>query len=330
MHTPQPFDLALVVQSHGWYDLTPWSWDGERRTLARPFRLSTGRVARTEIAEGPGGLVIRALATGRPSAAESAEVRTHVRTCLALDEDLEPFRTTARALELRRAAARNTAVRGSTARPAPGRGSAGRDADLPDLRWAIDRGAGRLLRSPTVFEDAVKTLCTTNCSWALTRAMAARLCERLGEPGPGGERAFPTPEAMAAAPERLYRDEIRAGYRAPFLCALARAVASGRLDLEALRAPSLPTAQLLTRLRALDGFGPYAAQHLARLLGRHDFLALDSWTRQKLRTLRGRRRQPTDRAIARWYAPYGPYAGLAMWLEVTADWFGDRPTWPAR
>jgi N-glycosylase/DNA lyase len=72
---------------------------------------------------------------------------------------------------------------------------------------------------------------------------------------------------------------------------------------------------------------------MLRLLGRHGHLALDSWIRPKLRRLRGMRRQPSDRAIARWYAPYGEWAGLAMWLEVTADWFpdgpGQRPSWPA-
>jgi N-glycosylase/DNA lyase len=67
---------------------------------------------------------------------------------------------------------------------------------------------------------------------------------------------------------------------------------------------------------------------MLRLLGRHGHLALDSWIRPKLRRLRGLRRQPSDRTIARWYAPYGEWAGLAMWLEVTADWFGDRPAWP--
>jgi 3-methyladenine DNA glycosylase/8-oxoguanine DNA glycosylase len=303
MRVPRPFELALVVQSHGWYDLAPWRWDQARGVLARPLRLSSGRLVRAELAEGPGGLLVRAMAVGRPSAVESAEVRTLLATCLALDEDLGPFHDLARALEVRRAD--------------------GRGADLPDLRWAVERGAGRLLRSPTVFEDAVKTLCTTNCTWAATRLMVARLCETMGEPVPGeaDQRAFPTPEAMAAAPERRYREAIRAGYRGPYLRALARSVASGRLDLEALRDPALPTPELLARLLALDGFGPYAAQHLARLLGRHDFLALDAWTRQKLRTLRGRRRQPTDRAIRRWYAPYGRWAGLAMWLEVTADWF---------
>jgi N-glycosylase/DNA lyase len=185
-----------------------------------------------------------------------------------------------------------------------------------------------LLRSPTVFEDAVKTLCTTNCSWALTRVMVERLCGTLGAEGPGGERTFPSAAAMASRGERFYRETIRAGYRAPFLAALAADVAEGRLDLEALRRSELPTPELLRRLRAIRGFGPYAAEHLLRLLGRHDHLALDSWTRAKLAALRGRRRIPSDRAVARWYAPYGPWAGLAMWLEVTADWHGDRPSWP--
>jgi 3-methyladenine DNA glycosylase/8-oxoguanine DNA glycosylase len=174
----------------------------------------------------------------------------------------------------------------------------------------------------------VKTLCTTNCSWALTRLMVERLCATLGEEGPGGERAFPTAAAMAARPEAFYRETIRAGYRAPFLAALAGDVASGALDLEALRGSDVPTDELLRRLRALRGFGPYAAEHLLRLLGRHDHLALDSWTRAKLARLRGKRRPPTDRTLRRWYAPYGPWAGLAMWLEVTADWHGDRPAWP--
>src|SRR5512138_3056914 len=199
MRTPDPFDLALTVRSHGFYDLPPWSWDGDRRVLSRPLALASGRVVDVEVAEGERGLALRVLARGRPTTAEAREARAQLRTCLALDEDLAPFRARAEALEAERAA--------------------GGRRGVPDLRWALRRGAGRLLRSPTVFEDAVKTLCTTNCSWALTRLMVARLCERLGVPAPGGGRTFPTPAAMAAAPEALYRDEIRAGYRAPFLAA---------------------------------------------------------------------------------------------------------------
>lgn len=307
VNVPEPFDLALTVRSHGWYDLAPWSWDEGRALLARPVVLSTGRVALVQVTRAERGLAFRALARGRLSGAEGREAQGALAACLSLDEDLAPFRARAAALERERAGGR---------------------ADLPDLRWALARGAGRLLRSPTVFEDAVKTLCTTNCSWALTRVMVERLCLHLGAEGPGGERAFPTPAAMAAQPERFYRETIRAGYRAPFLAALAGDVASGALDLEALRGTELPTPELLRRLRALRGFGPYAAEHLLRLLGRHDHLALDSWTRGKLARLRGKRRPPSDRTLRRWYAPYGPWAGLAMWLEATADWHGAAPTWP--
>jgi len=308
MQIPEPFDLVLTVRSHGWYDLQPWRWDPERRVLGRPLRLGTGRVVDAEVAEGERGLAVRILAEGRPAPSEAREARAQVRTCLALDEDLAPFRRRAAELEAERAA--------------------GTRRDLPDLRWALRSGAGRLLRSPSVFEDAVKTLCTTNCSWALTRAMVSRLCDRLGEPAPGGGRTFPSPAAMARRPERFYREEIRAGYRAPFLGALAADVAGGALDLEALRTSREPTEAILGRLRAIKGFGPYAAEHLLRLLGRHDHLALDSWSRGKLASLRGRRRVPTDRALRRWYAPYREWAGLAMWLEVTADWHEGRPTWP--
>ena len=308
MRVPEPFDLVLTVRSHGWYDLPPWSWDEARRVLGRPLALAGGRIVNAEVAEAERGLAFRAFARGRLSAAEAREARTQLSACLSLDEDLEPFRRRAAALEAERAV--------------------GRARDLPDLRWALARGAGRLLRSPTVFEDAVKTLCTTNCSWALTRAMVTRLCDLLGEAAPLGGRTFPSPAAMARVPERFYRDEIRAGYRAPFFAALAREVASGALDLEGLRRSTEPTDALARRLLAIRGFGPYAAEHMLRLLGRNGHLALDSWTRAKLARLRGRRRVPGDRTLRRWYAPYGEWAGLAMWLEVTADWHGDAPTWP--
>jgi len=309
VNAPPGFDLALVVRSHGFYDLAPWSWDDERRVLSRPLALSTGRAVTAEVAqpEPAGPLAFRMLASGRPAAAEAGEARGTLATCLALDHDLGEFQSLVRAVEVERAAGR---------------------PHLPNLRWVLARGAGRLLRSPTVFEDAVKTLCTTNCTWALTRVMVQNLCDALGEEAPGGGRTFPTPVAMAARRERFYRDRIRAGYRAPFLRKLARAAARGDLDLEAMRTSAASTEALAERIAELDGFGPYATEHLLRLLGRFDHLALDSWVRGKLTGLRGRRRVPTDRAMRAWYRPYGRWAGLAMWLEVTADWHGERPSWP--
>jgi len=311
MRTPKPFDLALTVESHGFYDLPPWRWDRGARRLGRPLRLSAGRVVYAEVTEGPKGLAFSALAEGGVGAPDSREARETMAVCLDFSDDLSPFFAQVGKLEELRAK--------------------GEGRDLPDLRWALARGAGRLLRSPTVFEDAVKTLCTTNCTWAVTRGIVSRLCERLGEPAPKGSVTFPAPEAMASRDERFYREEIRAGYRARYLVELSRSAANGRLDLERLRrgpsgGPGAEEAQ--AAIRELAGFGPYATEHLLRLVGHHGHLALDSWNRAKLARIRGKRRLPSDRTLRRWYARYGEWAGLAMWLEVTADWHGDGPTWP--
>src|SRR5438128_2563303 len=78
----------------------------------------------------------------------------------------------------------------------------------------------------------VKTICTTNCAWSATVRMVTALVENLGEPAAGGgARAFPSAEAMAAAPESFYRDVVRAGYRSAYLRSLAAGVADGSVEL---------------------------------------------------------------------------------------------------
>jgi 3-methyladenine DNA glycosylase/8-oxoguanine DNA glycosylase len=190
-------------------------------------------------------------------------------------------------------------------------------ADDPLLAWAT-RGAGRMLRNPTVFEDVVKTICTTNCAWSATVRMTTALVDELG----GG--TFPTPAAMAAAGDDFYRDVVRSGYRGAYLRSLAADVAGGSLDLEALLDPELPDEEVAARLLALPGVGPYAAAHVMMLVGRYSRLILDSWTRPKY-ALVNRGRKASDRTIERRFRRYGPYAGLAFWLYLTRDWVADEP-----
>jgi N-glycosylase/DNA lyase len=175
-----------------------------------------------------------------------------------------------------------------------------------------------MLRSPTVFEDVVKTVCTTNCAWSATVRMTTALVDHLGLKAPDGRRAFPTPAAMAEASEAFYRDVVRAGYRGAYLRSLAGSVAEGRLDLEALDDPELSDDEVAERLLALPGCGPYATAHMMMLLGRYSRLVLDSWTRPTYARLRGRK--AADRTIERRFRPYRDYAGLAFWLYLTRDW----------
>jgi 3-methyladenine DNA glycosylase/8-oxoguanine DNA glycosylase len=195
----------------------------------------------------------------------------------------------------------------------------------PDLSWAVT-GAGRLMRGQSVFEDVVKTICTTNCAWSGTVRMVGALVRNLGDPARGEpldteHHAFPTPAAMAQADDAFYKDVVGAGYRGPYLRTLATAVAEGALDLEALAtvsADELSDAELEERLLALAGVGPYAAAHIMMLLGRHSRLVFDSWTRPTYAKLAGRKAK--DTTIARRFRRYGPWSGLAFWLLITRDW----------
>jgi N-glycosylase/DNA lyase len=177
------------------------------------------------------------------------------------------------------------------------------------------------MRSPSVFEDLVKTICTTNCAWSATVRMISALVDELGTvaAGAGERRAFPEAAVVAGAGDTFFRDVARAGYRGPYLRVLADDVASGRLDLEELRDPALPDEEVADRLLQIAGVGPYAMAHMMMLLGRYRRLILDSWTRPKYRRVTGRSRI-TDKGIERAFRRYRQFAGLAFWLTLTEDW----------
>jgi len=291
----EPVDLWRTLRSHGLTALPPMLLDLEARTfeITVPLPGARSRRARTVLVEATGtGEARVALLGPRARPGEADQVRVQMRRILRLDEDLSTFYALV--------------------------------STDPNLRWAA-AGAGRLVRSPTVFEDVAKTLCTTNCSWAATQRMIGALVEHLGVAAPGAPptgvagRTFPTPDAMADADEHFYREVARAGYRGRYLRTLATAVADGTLDLEALRDPVLDDDDVDLRLQALPGVGPYAASHVMVLLGRYSRLVLDSWTRPKYARLVGRP-SVADAAIVERFSPYGRWAGLAFWLFLTADW----------
>jgi N-glycosylase/DNA lyase len=163
-------------------------------------------------------------------------------------------------------------------------------------------------------------ICTTNCSWALTEKMVTGLVQNLGRETNDGRRSFPTPEAMASMPSEFFVKEVRAGYRAPYLKELSERVASGELNVEEWLTSDLPTRELLKQIKGVKGAGDYAAENLLKLLGRYDGLALDSWTRAKFFQVRNNGRKANDKKIARYYARFNEWRGLALWCDVTRDW----------
>jgi 3-methyladenine DNA glycosylase/8-oxoguanine DNA glycosylase len=291
----EPVDLARTIRSHGLSSLPPSSWGESGAEYRTTLPLEDGRARTAVIRQGAHGIATVEVVGPPPSARDLAALARRVTHVLRLDEDLSAFYALV--------------------------------AGDEGLAWAR-AGAGRMMRSASAFEDVVKTICTTNCTWSATVRMVSALVEHLGVRAPGAPptgpagRAFPTPAAMAGADDEFYTGVVRAGYRGAYLRRLAQDVADGTIDLEAwgrATRAELPDDELARRLLALPGVGPYAAAHVMMMLGRYSRLTLDSSTRPKYARLVGRR-TASDTAIARRFRRYGPWAGLAFWLFVTRDW----------
>ena len=162
----------------------------------------------------------------------------------------------------------------------------------------------------------VKTILTTNTTWAQTTAMAARLAAVLGAPHPAdlARRAFPTPEAVAAD-EGALTGRVRLGYRNASVLRIAREIAGGALDLEALRESALPTVELRRELLRLPGVGPYAAATLLMILGRYDELGIDTELRAHVRRKYFAGEAVAEARLREPYERWGRWRYLAYWFD---------------
>ena len=194
---------------------------------------------------------------------------------------------------------------------------------LGDWQLDLKPGGGRLLRCPTLFEDLVYTICTTNINWAGTIRMVDRLVNRLGITFPAADeeldqpdrRAFPTAEAIAAAGVERLKQETGLGYRSDYVWELAVSVVEGRLDLQSFEEPGKPTKTLLRELLQLKGVGNYAAATILMLLGRYEHLAIDSELRAFTTKKYFQGEMPTDAQIREIYEPWGKWKYLAFWFD---------------
>jgi 3-methyladenine DNA glycosylase/8-oxoguanine DNA glycosylase len=308
---PSEFSFRSTLNSHGWSGLRPFELDDKNWRLGCVLSLPEDGPVHASISEETQRLRID---LDRKMKDDDA-LKQQIRHILRLDDDLGDF---------------YRVIMGN-----------------PRLGWVVERRAGRLLRSSTVFEDLVKTICTTNCSWGLTKAMVTNLVEKLGEPvlsKPARSRgrslsepakfgesmnneavkhAFPTPQIMASVGPEFYRDEIRAGYRSQYFVELAESVASGRLDPEKWLHSDLPTPELKKEMKKVKGVGDYAAENLLKLVGHYDGLALDSWLRAQFYKHHNKEQTCPDKVIERHYAKYGRWRGLVIWCDMTERWIAE-------
>ena len=280
-----PFFLSTAVRSHGWVQLLPFDWDDDACKLTRVERLDSGRVVEMHVQEADGGVSV---GVDDPSSeTERDEVARKVAWMLGLEQDFSAFYALAR--------------------------------QEPKLARVEEEARGRILRSPTLFEDTVKTILTTNTAWSGTIRMVKALVSQFGDPlsAAPDRRAFPTPDQLAATNAETLRSETRLGYRAPYVLELAHSIVSGDFDLESLKTADIPTAELCKRLLAIKGVGEYAMANLLMLLGRYDFIPVDSWARTVVsREWHGG--EPVGRAeVKAAFEQWDEWKGLVYWFW---DW----------
>ncbi len=291
----KPFNFTSVIDSHGWRQLAPFSYDENTNMLGSILQLSNGRVIELKLRDADDGVQVE---TDKLDKSEQKEVKDKVNWMFGLDMDFSSF---------------YAASRGE-----------------PKLARAKKRSLGRVLRSPTVFEDVIKTILTTNTLWAATRNMTRKLVDNFGaallsagrvappnSEGPIQTKAFPTPASMAASSPAFLKEAVRVGYRAPAIHQLAVRVASGQLDLESLKTAGLPTLELRKQLLTINGVGPYAAANLLMILGRHDFIPIDSYALKMVSHEWYKGKPVTAKEVEKRFEKWGEFKGLAFWFW---DW----------
>ena len=167
-----PFNFKSVVHSHGWYQLQPFRWHNEEDVLEYILQLYNGKVIKIGFCGIANGLKVK---TGRLTTKERKEVDDLVRWMFGLDIDLFPF---------------YKAIKGK-----------------PKLAHVEKKAMGRVLRSPTFFEDVIRTILTTNTQWSSTKRMTTNLVDQFGEnlPQDPERKAFPTPAKLAGSSEEQLR-----------------------------------------------------------------------------------------------------------------------------
>jgi N-glycosylase/DNA lyase len=297
LETPQNFSFKSTVYSHGWSDLLPFKLNEGAYYLRYTFNIYPYKILTIKLSsEHDKDITIELPMVIDES--DRKNLKSVVKRIFRLDEDFSEFYSLAE--------------------------------NSQKFNWIQKYNAGRMLRSANLWEDMVKMLCTTNCTWRLTQIMTENLVTKLGgsiELNGIKYFCFPQAEIIADQSEIYLRNDIKMGYRAPYLLAFAQQVANGHIDLNEAENKNMSTSDLYKYLRSIKGFGDYAVSNLLKLLGRYDFLGADSWSRQKFIDKRNNGKKCNDKKIEKFYTQFGKWSGLFFWMDVSEDWYQREQPW---
>ncbi|XP_047324579.1 N-glycosylase/DNA lyase-like [Impatiens glandulifera] len=188
---------------------------------------------------------------------------------------------------------------------------------------AKQNGFGRLFRSPTLFEDVIKSILLCNCNWTRSLQMAEALCGlqlELGTRTKSKLGNFPNPEELADFRESFLKQRCNLGYRALHIIELAMKITYEHLDLEEMLAVEEETTAF-NKLMELNGFGPFVCANVLMCMGFYIRVPVDTETRRHLSDYHSIDRNvvktsSNDVIIEDIYGKYSPFQCLAYWFEL--------------
>lgn len=188
--------------------------------------------------------------------------------------------------------------------------------DDEPLRAATQACRGLRLLRQEPWECLASFILSSTKQIVQIRQVVDQLCRRFGNPldvpvGAPAAWAFPSAERIASLAEADLRG-CKMGFRAPYLLATARRVASGETDLPAI--PGLPLQEARARLMDLPGVGRKIADCVLLFgLGFHAAFPVDVWVLKALRQLYFPKRRPGPGRLRQFAdSHFGPFAGYAQ------------------
>lgn len=287
INVPRDFLFKRDVCSYGYFLLPPNEWDPDSLSLIRPLDLESG---------------LATLTLSQPGNKRGAPLRAVVDRALAPAERTQAKRLVARMLCL--------------------------NDDTVAAFHRVDprfrrSGRARLFRSPTFFEDVIKTVTSCNVQWPSTVTMNRRLCEVVNP-------AFPRPAQLARRRPATLRSRCRVGYRDQRIVDLAKMFVRGEVDPPWFESPANDDETVFDALLALPGIGPYAAANIMMHLCRYSRLAIDTETFAHAKTFLGMKGTEATlrKRLTAHYEPFGEHRFRSYWFERMQFYESKRgPSW---
>jgi 3-methyladenine DNA glycosylase/8-oxoguanine DNA glycosylase len=303
LEVPRDFYLKRDVCSYGYFLLYPNNWSPADETFSRILDLEDGPATLLVVQPKGPGSPLKISASRNLGASEVASARQQLSRMFRLDEDET---------------------------------HADRFHSL-DPRFK-ESGRFRLFRSPTLFEDVIKTVTSCNVTWSSTILMNRRLCEVFGRGS-----AFPSASKLGRTAPAMLRGRCSVGYRDQRIVELSQLFAAkpkasakkagpvapvieGKgakarllsLDAAWFEDPATPDDAIHDALLYLPGIGPYAAANIMQLLGRYSRLPLDTESVRHGKSVlkfKGSSAQIMKR-VHKHFAPMKDQAFRSYWFEL--------------